>query len=297
MPTDFSNRHRMDRIAIGICLRFEEAIHARQMAAFGFESVALLHKGLWFDLDWEEEVRFVRDHLPIASIGFYANPMMDPQAAHDLRLLLERGPKLGIKTVGCFTGASPDQPIDEQIRAFTKLWGELARVAEDHGVRIGFEGCTQGGTWQRPTRNLALNSRAWSMLFDAVPSPALGLEWEPAHAITAMADPMRQLDLWGHRIVHVHGKDARVDRDRLREYGMLDREFAVVHKLPGYGQSDWHAIIERLDALGFAGSISIEGGHDRAFKGELEWTGWIQSLAELRRARGGHYVQVQEDLP
>ena len=31
------------------------------------------------------------------------------------------------------------------------------------------------------TCNIGFNPRAWDMMFDAVPSPALGLEWEPAH--------------------------------------------------------------------------------------------------------------------
>lgn len=54
----------------------------------------------------------------------------------------------------------------------------MARMAEDNGIRIGFENCLQGGTWVSGDRNIAHNPDAWQLMFDAVPSQALGLQWE-----------------------------------------------------------------------------------------------------------------------
>ena len=51
------------------------------------------------------------------------------------------------------------------------------------------------------------------MMFDAVDSDALGLTWEPSHQIEQLIDIYAQLETWGSRIVHVHGKDGKIDKE------------------------------------------------------------------------------------
>ena len=53
------------------------------------------------------------------------------------------------------------------------------------------------------------------MMFDAVPSPALGLEWEPAHQMCQLIDPVANLRQYVGRVYHLHGKDASIHWDAI----------------------------------------------------------------------------------
>ena len=41
--------------------------------------------------------------------------------------------------------------------------------------------------------NIAHAPAAWELMFQEVPSPALGLEWEPCHQMVSLIDPLPQL--------------------------------------------------------------------------------------------------------
>jgi sugar phosphate isomerase/epimerase len=118
-----------------------------------------------------------------------------------------------------------------------------------------------------------------------VPSAALGLEWEPAHQLCQLIDPMPQLRTWAPRIFHLHGKDGEVRRDLIRTQGILGPERFVHHRFPGLGDSPWHKILADLVAAGFRGAVDIEGGHDPVYRGELEMTGQLFALRHLKSCR------------
>jgi len=71
--------------------------------------------------------------------------------------------------VSGFTGRLTGQPIDASIPKFAEVFGELARRAEERGVRIAFENCDMGGDWATGDWNIAHNPTAWEMMFNAVP--------------------------------------------------------------------------------------------------------------------------------
>lgn len=62
------------------------------------------------------------------------------------------------------------------------------------------------------------------------------------------------------------------------------------HRTPGFGDSDWTAIISDLRQGGFKGCIDIEGWHDPVYQGELEMTGQVYALNYLKQCRGGSYI-------
>jgi sugar phosphate isomerase/epimerase len=180
----------------------------------------------------------------------------------------------------------------------------LADLAGEHGVRIAFENCDMGGTWERGDWNIAHNPAAWELMFETLPRDNIGLEWEPCHQMVSLIDPMPQIDEWIDKIFHVHGKDATIRWDRIHKYGVhnaLPTEPApgdihrgvlpfAYHRTPGFGDSDWTEIISRLRQGGFEGSIDIEGWHDPVYVKELEMTGQVHALNHLKQCRGGHYV-------
>ena len=140
--------------------------------------------------------------------------------------------------------------IADSLGPWKNVFGPLVRRAEDRGVRLGMENCRMGGTWKRGSWNIAIGPDAWEMMFDAIPSTSLGLEWEPCHQLLCLADPLAQLERWAPRIFHVHGKDANVRWDVIRERGLFGTGEWAVQRTAGFGDSDWAEIIRVLRRAG-----------------------------------------------
>ena len=118
----------------------------------------------------------------------------------------------------------------------------------------------------------------------------VGLEWEPCHQMVSLIDPMPQLRKYAKKIFHVHGKDATVMWDVVREHGVDGPKQFAYHRTPGFGDSNWTDIITVLRMNGFECSIDIEGYHDPVYNGKLEMTGQVRGLNYLKDCRGGSYV-------
>lgn len=123
------------------------------------------------------------------------------------------------------------------------------------------------------------------MIFNEVPYDNIGLEWEPCHQMVKLIDPMPQLRKYANKIFHVHGKDATVYWDIVREYGVFGAKQFAYHRTPGFGDSNCTNIISELRMANFTGSIDIEGWHDPVYRGELEMTGQVHALNYLKRCR------------
>ena len=173
---------------------------------------------------------------------------------------------------------------------YKKVFEPLAKRAKDKGVRIAFENCDMGGRWESGDWNIAQIPLAWDMMFDALPYDNIGLEWEPCHQMVKLIDPMPQLRKYVSRIFHVHGKDATVHWDVVREFGVYGANQFAFHRTPGFGDSNWTNIISDLRIGGFKGSIDIEGWHDPIYKKDLEMTGQVHALNHLKTCRGGSFV-------
>jgi sugar phosphate isomerase/epimerase len=108
--------------------------------------------------------------------------------------------------------------------------------------------------------------------------------------MVSLIDPMPQLRKWMNRIFHMHGKDATVLWDVVREHGVHGPHTFAYHRTPGFGDSNWTDIISELRRGGFEGCIDIEGWHDPVYKGDLEMTGQVHGLNYLKQCRGGSFV-------
>ena len=103
-------------------------------------------------------------------------------------------------------------------------------------------------------------------------------------------DPMPQLRKWIKKIFHIHGKDATIKWDVIREYGINGPQPWAFHRSPGFGDSDWTAILSELRQQNWTGCIDIEGWHDPVYRGDLEMTGQVHALNYLKRCRGGAFA-------
>lgn len=231
----------------------------------------------------------------ISSLGVYGNPLDPHHPTYEssragLVEAVENAHLFGCDIVGAFTGRIIDKPIPESMKAFGEFFGPLAKKAKDLGVRIAFENCSMRGDWSRGDWNCAHNPDAWELLFNEVESDNIGLQWEPCHQMVQLIDPIAQLRKWVDKVFHVHGKDATIAWDIVRERGIGGCENFAFHRTPGFGDSNWSDIITILRQSGFEGSIDIEGWHDPVYRGELEMTGQVRGLHYLQACRGGQFV-------
>jgi len=101
-----------------------------------------------------------------------------------------------------------------------------------------------------------------------------------------------QLRKWTRKIFNIHGKDATIARDVIRDCGILGGSQWCWHRTPGFGDSNWTDIISALMMNGYQGSIDIEGWHDPVYRDELEYTGQVHGLNYLKNCRGGEFVNL-----
>jgi sugar phosphate isomerase/epimerase len=225
----------------------------------------------------------------IDALSIYGNPLRGDEAAAEtcrgLKELVGAAGCFGADLVGCFAGRLPGTPVPASIEPWKRTFSPLAEEAEKRGLRIAFENCRMGDTWKTGKWNIAINPDAWELMFRALPSPAIGLEWEPCHQVEALADPLRQLREWLPRIMHIHGKDARVDRDLLAEKGLYGVKRWAVSCFPGRGDTDWGAVFSLLREAGYGGTVDIEGWNDGEWSGDREIEGQRQALEYLKMCR------------
>jgi sugar phosphate isomerase/epimerase len=186
-----------------------------------------------------------------------------------LRLAIDACAVLDVRTVVTFAGSAfgmhfsgmpgvgndhSSNRTGDNLRIFTEVYGPLATYAESKGVRIAFETAGRGG----PEGNLAHSPDLWDRMFDAVPSPALGLSFDPSHLvwlqIPHVADVIRA---YGDRIYHFDGKDTEIMRGVLARRGILGAGWWR-YRLPGFGALDWPAIFSALRDVGYDDVVAIE---------------------------------------
>ena len=273
------------------------ASYIRQILPHGFESFSITFWQTLGDTNLKKLAAEVKDALAgsetiISSLGVFGNPLMDDEKAKATRdgwkKLIDAAHLFGTDLVCGFTGRVVDKRIDESMPRYAQVFGPLAKRAKDKGVRLAFENCDMGGTWWRGDWNIAFGPAAWELMFNAIPSDNVGLEWEPCHHMVKLVDPMPQLRKWVKKIFHLHGKDATVLWDVVREHGVVGPHTFAFHRTPGFGDSNWTDIISELRRGGFAGSIDIEGWHDPVYRGELEMTGQVAGLNYLKRCRASY---------
>jgi sugar phosphate isomerase/epimerase len=273
--------------------------HMKHVLPHGFESFQITFWQSMGGVDLDKLAAEAHETLDgtgavVSCLGVFGNPLgvkpVDEETRQAWERCIDAAPAFGCDLVCGFAGRVVDVPIDQSIPRFKEVFGTLAHRAADRGVRIAFENCEMGGTWAAGDWNIAQTPFCWEMMFDAVPMDNLGLEWEPCHQMVKLIDPMPQLRKWAKRIFHLHGKDATVMWDVVREYGINGPKPIAFHRTPGFGDSNWRDIITELRLAGFKGSIDIEGYHDPVYREDLETTGQVHALNYLKWCRGGNYA-------
>lgn len=286
----------MQPIKIGTCIPGAQAQSwLPGLRDRGFECFSINFHMKYGGVDVKELGPWVKNELDgtgivVAALGYYCNALMYDEHVQNLKYAIDSAHLFGTDTVSTFAGALTDQSVDASIVKFKEVFSELAKYAADRGVKIMFENCPMGGTWERTTCNIAFAPKAWEMMFDAVPAENLGLEWEPAHAMGQLIDPISELKAWIGKVGMIHGKDANIHWDVVRANGVIGGLPLADMRLPGFGDTDWREVFTLLYKAGYNGCISIEGYHDPLFSKDWEMTGQMHALRYLKWARGGDFL-------
>jgi sugar phosphate isomerase/epimerase len=246
-----------------------------------------------FDESAAKRVLTLVDELgvSISGLGYYPNPLApDPAEAQvyvdHLRAVMRAAKLLGVTRVNTFVGRDWTKTVDAQWTRFLDTWRPLVACAEEEGVRIGIENCPMlftGDEWPGG-KNLATSPAVWRRMFADIPSPSFGLNFDPSHLVWQQMDYLKPLREFRDRIFHVHAKDARLDRERLDDVGILATPLEFHRpKLPGLGDVDWGRFFSVLTDTGYDGPVCVEV-EDRAYEGSLETrqAALRQSLRYLR---------------
>lgn len=161
----------------------------------------------------------------------------------------------------------------DQIELFKAGFGPVARHAEQQGVKIAFE------HWHNQGRNLLIAPDRWDACFNAVPSPNIGLNFDPSHLVVLHIDWLWALRQYRDRVFYVHAKDTELFPERRNRYGiygpLVERETWWRYRLPGYGVVDWRKYVDVLYEIGYEGPINIEH-EDRVW-------GFTEDVDKMRR--------------
>jgi sugar phosphate isomerase/epimerase len=215
--------------------------------------------------------------VEISGLGYYPNPLSSnteeaETAIKHLGLLIDAAPELGVNVVNSFIGRDPSKSVEANWPRFLEVWRPLVQRAEQRGVRIGIENCPMLFTLDEwpGGKNLATSPAIWRKMFEAIPSPAFGLNFDPSHLIWQQMDYLAPLAEFRDRLVHLHAKDARIDRAALDTHGVLSPpNLWHTPKIPGLGDVRWGAFLGALSDAGYDGHVAIEV-EDKAFQGSLE---------------------------
>jgi sugar phosphate isomerase/epimerase len=281
------------------CNASDPAGYVRQIIPHGFESIEPF---FWQTLGGTDIPRLAGDlreaigdaDVAISTLGMFGNPLedqeMDRATLEGWRSLIDHAHLFGATTIAGFTGRVRGRPIEDSLPRYCQVWDDLARRAADKGLRLAFENCAMDGNWASGDWNIAHNPDAWELIFNALPHENLGLEWEPCHQMVYLIDPLPQIRKWAPRLFHIHGKDATIRWEVIREHGIFGKHPFVFMRTPGFGDSNWTDIISELRLAGYRGAIDIEGWHDPVYRDALEMTGQVAGLDYLKRCRGGAFT-------
>jgi sugar phosphate isomerase/epimerase len=231
------------------------------------------------DIDSAKKIheRLKAGNVFISGLGYYPNPLdPDPDKSEfffsHIRKVIDAATILNVGIVNTFIGADPSKHNDDNLARFREIWPPLVKYAEEKNIKIAIENCPMYFTrdeWPSG-KNLAHSPALWRKIFDAIPSPNFGLNYDPSHLVWQMMDYVKPVFEFREKIFHVHIKDAKIRWDKINEEGILVHPNSIhTPKLPGLGDINWGKFFSALYEAGYKGSACIEV-EDKAFEGSVD---------------------------
>ena len=212
--------------------------------------------------------------VEISALAFYPNTMdgdLEKRAANiaHLETVIRASAKLGVNLVTTFIGRDQTKSVEDNLALVAQVWPPIIALAEELGVKIAIENCPMlFGRDQWPGgQNLMTTPVIWHKVFDILPSPNLGINYDPSHFVWQMIDYIKPIYEFKDKIFHVHYKDIKLFQDKLERVGVMAYPLDFMSpKLPGLGDVDWWRFVSALTDIRYDGFTCIEV-EDKAFEG------------------------------
>jgi len=229
-------------------------------------------------LDADYTRRYLKEkNVSISALGYYPNPLDADEEKrtfyiNHLKKVISAAGLLKIPVVNTFIGRSQHQNLEQNIALFKKYWPPIIEHARKNNVKIGIENCPMFFTadeWPNG-KNIAISPAIWQQLFTIADSDFIGLNYDPSHFIWQQMDYLLPLKEFGHKLFHIHLKDAKVYPEKLNQVGIMATPLEYHSpKLPGYGDINWAAFFAALKKSGYKGPVVIEF-EDKEFETSIE---------------------------
>ncbi len=212
--------------------------------------------------------------VEISALAFYPNTMdgdLEKRAANiaHLETVIRASAKLGVNLVTTFIGRDQTKSVEDNLALVAQVWPPIIALAEELDVKIAIENCPMlFGRDQWPGgQNLMTTPVIWHKVFDILPSPNLGINYDPSHFVWQMIDYIKPIYEFKDKIFHVHYKDIKLFQDKLERVGVMAYPLDFMSpKLPGLGDVDWGRFVSALTDIRYDGFTCIEV-EDKAFEG------------------------------
>ncbi len=187
---------------------------------------------------------------------------------------MERAAKLGAGACRVLSGQRrPEVTREDGIAWVVEALRALLPAAERLGVRLALENHYKDHYWEYP--EFAQAGEIFCEILDRLPSPWLGVQYDPSNALLAGEDPIGLLRRVRQRVITMHASDRHLKPGHtLAELRALDAGAGYAgileHGVIGEGENDFDAIFALLHEAGFRGWVSIEDG--------------VNGMDELRRS-------------
>jgi len=215
-----------------------------------------------------------KHNVYISGLGYYPNPLdADAKQAEyfieHIKKVIKAAAKLGVPVVNTFIGRDPKKSVEENLEKFAEIWPAIIKVAEKNNVKIGIENCPMLFTrdeWPGG-KNLATTPAIWRRMFEIIPSPNFGLNYDPSHLVWQQMDEVKPIYEFCEKLFHIHLKDVKVFREKLNEVGIMAYPLEYHSpKIPGLGDVNWRGFFSALTSVKYRGPVCIEV-EDKAFEG------------------------------
>lgn len=193
-----------------------------------------------------------RTGVKIGSIGRWnALPNVGGKVDQNVVAALEKSidvaAKVGSPVFVCGCNADDSVSLYRNIVCAVEYFGMLCEYAKTKGVRVAVYNCD----WS----NFCYGTDTWKIVLGELPD--LGVKYDCSHACNRGTDYLRELDMWGDRVRHIHVK------------GTLNIGGRHVDDPPaGLDGLNWSAIMGILYAHRYDGGLSIEP-HSGIWQGGL----------------------------
>jgi len=197
-----------------------------------------------------------RRALHISSVAAYTNntdadPSRRAAANGTVKKGVDAAKLLGVDVVCTLAGMpvpgkSKMQTIEEDCAT---VFRPLVEYAEANGIKIALE------NWY--ATNIQ-HLGHWQRLFEVVPSPSFGLNFDPSHLAWQDIDYLHAVEAFAPRIFHTHAKDTEINWAKKAWVGNQHDAGWWRYVIPGLGVIRWGEYIAALRHNGYNGVLSIE---------------------------------------